>query len=230
MRFLIIEDEKRVAHFVKKGLEEESYAVDVAETGKRGLFLAETESYDLVILDILLPDIDGVEVLKQLRLKGAKIPVLMLTARKTVQDKVEALNSGADDYLTKPFAFAELVARIRALLRRGDAQLALSGSIIKIADMTIDLISRKVIRNGKNIVLTSKEFALLEYFVRNQERVLTRTMIAEHVWDYNFDTVTNLVDVHVKNLRRKIDGEFELKLIHTVRGTGYVMRESSDEI
>ncbi len=230
MRFLIIEDEKRVAHFVKKGLEEESYAVDVAETGKGGLFLAETESYDLVILDILLPDIDGVEVLKQLRLKGAKIPVLMLTARKTVQDKVEALNSGADDYLTKPFAFAELVARIRALLRRGDAQLALSGSIIKIADMTIDLISRKVIRNGKNIVLTSKEFALLEYFVRNQERVLTRTMIAEHVWDYNFDTVTNLVDVHVKNLRRKIDGEFELKLIHTVRGTGYVMRESCDEI
>lgn len=229
MRLLLIEDEKRVAHFVKKGLEEENFAVDVADTGKRGLFIAETEQYDLIILDVLLPDINGFEVLKHLRIKGSKIPVLMLTAKKSVQDKVEGLNSGADDYLTKPFAFAELVARVRALLRRGDTQSTISGSTLRMADLTADLLTRKVCRGGKIIIITSKEFALLEYFMRNPNRVLTRTMIAEHVWDYNFNTGTNLVDVHVKNLRHKIDDEFEPKLIHTVRGTGYVMEIIDDE-
>ena len=222
MRILVVEDDKKVAGFIKKGLEEETYAVDVAYDGEDGLHFGSEGQYDLIILDIMLPKIDGLEILSQLREQGKDTPILLLTAKDAVDDKVTGLNKGADDYLTKPFAFSELLARVRVLLRRGKAEVK---TILMISDLTLDLVSHKVNRGGDEIELTGKEYGLLEYFMRNQEKVLTRTMIAEHVWDYNFDTFTNVIDVYINHLRKKIDKGRELKLLHTLRGVGYVMKK-----
>jgi heavy metal response regulator len=222
MRILVVEDEKKVAGFIKKGLEEETYAVDVAYDGEDGLHFGSEGQYDLIILDIMLPKIDGLEILSKLRDQGKDTPILLLTAKDAVDDRVTGLNQGADDYLTKPFAFSELLARVRVLLRRGKAEVK---TTLMILDLTLDLVSHKVNRGGDEIELTGKEYGLLEYFMRNQEKVLTRTMIAEHVWDYNFDTFTNVIDVYINHLRKKIDKGRELKLLHTLRGVGYVMKK-----
>ena len=222
MRILVVEDEKKVAGFIKKGLEEELYAADVASDGEEGLGLAETENYDLIILDIMLPKIDGLEVLSRLRKNKVTTPILLLTAKDSVDDKVNGLNRGADDYLTKPFAFSELLARTRVLLRRGQNE---TKTVLQVADLTLDLVKHKVSRDGEEIELTGKEYSLLEYFMRSPGKVLTRTMIAKHVWDYNFDTFTNVIDVYVNHLRKKIDKSYSKKLIHTLRGVGYVMKE-----
>ena len=221
MRILIIEDEKKVAGFIKKGLEEETYAVDAVYDGEEGLYLARENSYDLIVLDIMLPKVDGLEVLTCLRKEKNETPILLLTAKDSVEDRVKGLNQGADDYLTKPFAFSELLARTRVLLRRGKIEVQ---TVLEIADLTLDLLSHKVKRNGKEIELTGKEYSLLEFFMRNQEKVLTRTMIAEHVWDYNFDTFTNVIDVYINHLRKKIDKNHPKKLLHTLRGVGYLMK------
>ena len=221
MRVLIVEDEKKVAGFIKKGLEEELYAVDASGDGEEGLAMALDNSYDLIVLDIMLPRIDGLEVLSRLRKKNINTPIILLTAKDSVEDKVTGLNLGADDYLTKPFAFSELLARVRSLLRRGsDVK-----TILKVSNLTLDLVRHKVKRNEEEIDLTGKEYSLLEYFMRNPGKVLTRTMIAEHVWDYNFDTFTNVIDVYVNHLRKKIDKNYPQKLLHTLRGVGYVMKE-----
>ena len=221
MRILIVEDEKKVAGFIKKGLEEETYAVDVAHDGEEGLHLAKEGCYDLVILDLMLPKMDGLEVLSELRGGKKDVPILLLTAKDTVEDRVTGLNKGADDYLTKPFAFSELLARVRVLLRRGKAEVKTE---LQIADLSLNLVSHKVNRGGGEVELTGKEYSLLEYFMRNQGKVLTRTMIAEHVWDYNFDTFTNVIDVYVNHLRKKVDKGHSKKLLHTLRGVGYIMR------
>src|SRR4030043_591851 len=220
MRILVIEDEKKVASFIKKGLEEEHYAVDIAHDGEAGLYMSEINEYDLIVLDLMIPKIDGLEVLKRIRGKKNNVPVLVLTAKATVEDIVKGLDTGCDDYLTKPFEFVEFLARIRALLRREKIE---KEPILKLADLTLSLVTHKVLRRGKEIELTSKEYALLEYFMRNPEKVLTRTMISEHVWDYHFDSLTNVVDVYVNYLRKKIDKDFEPKLIHTIRGVGYIL-------
>ena len=221
MRVLIVEDEKKVAGFIKKGLEEETYAVDVAYDGEEGLHLAKEGCYDLVILDLMLPKMDGLEVLSELRGGKKDVPILLLTAKDTVEDRVTGLNKGADDYLTKPFAFSELLARVRVLLRRGKAEVKTE---LQIADLSLNLVSHKVNRGGGEVELTGKEYSLLEYFMRNQGKVLTRTMIAEHVWDYNFDTFTNVIDVYVNHLRKKVDKGHSKKLLHTLRGVGYIMK------
>ena len=222
MRILVVEDDKKVAGFIKKGLEEETYAIDVACDGEDGLHLGSEGQYDLIILDIMLPKIDGLEILSQLRDQGRDTPILLLTAKDAVDDRVAGLNKGADDYLTKPFAFSELLARVRVLLRRGKAEVK---TTLQISDLTLDLVSHNVNRGGDEIELTGKEYSLLEYFMRNQEKVLTRTMIAEHVWDYNFDTFTNVIDVYINHLRKKIDKGRESKLLHTLRGVGYIMKK-----
>lgn len=221
MRILVVEDQKKVASFIKKGLEEETYSVDVANDGQSGLDYAGASEYDLIILDVMLPGKDGISVCRQLRGEGVQTPVLMLTARDMVDDKVKGFDAGADDYLTKPFAFAELLARVRALLRRGTAG---ASSILEVDDLKVDLLKHEVTRQNKKIELTNKEFALLEYLVRNTGSVLTRTMIAEHVWDLSFDSESNVIDVYMNHLRKKIDGRSEHKLIHTVRGRGYVLK------
>ncbi|MGD0916433.1 MAG: response regulator transcription factor [Thermodesulfobacteriota bacterium] len=221
MRILVIEDEKKVANFIKKGLEEEHYAVDTANDGEAGLFMAEANEYDLIVLDLMIPRIDGLEVLRRIRGGKINVPILVLTARAAVEDIVKGLDTGCDDYLTKPFEFVEFLARIRALLRREKID---KEPILKLADLTLSLVTHKVMRKGREIELTSKEYALLEYFMRNPEKVLTRTMISEHVWDYHFDSLTNVVDVYVNYLRKKIDKDFEPKLIHTIRGVGYIMK------
>jgi heavy metal response regulator len=220
MRILVIEDEKKVAHFIKKGLEEEHYAVDTAYDGETGLYMTEVNEYDLVVLDLMIPKIDGLEVLKRIRANKNTVTILVLTAKDTVEDIVRGLDSGCDDYLTKPFEFKEFLARIRALLRRENVE---KEPALKIADLTLSLVTHKVTRKGEEIELTSKEYALLEYFVRNPDKVLTRTMISEHVWDYHFDSMTNVIDVYVNYLRKKIDKGFEPKLIHTIRGVGYIL-------
>jgi heavy metal response regulator len=221
MRILVVEDEKKVASFIKKGLEEEGYAVDLAADGEEGLALGLTRVHDLILLDIRLPKMDGLRVLQALRQEQVTAPVLLLTVRATIEDKVLGLDAGADDYLTKPFAFQELLARVRALLRRrAEAEPA----VLRIDDLRLDPARRTVTRGGEKIDLTPREFALLDYFMRNPGRVLTRTMIAEHVWDYSFDTSTNVIDVYVNYLRRKIDNGRERKLLHTMRGVGYVMK------
>jgi DNA-binding response OmpR family regulator len=204
------------------GLEEESFSVDMAYDGEEGLYMAESNPYDLILMDLMLPKMDGLSVIKELRAKGNKAPVLCLTAKDTVEDIVSGLDSGSDDYLTKPFAFAELVARVRALLRRGTQD---RGAEIRFADLRLDPVAHKVWRSNKEIELTAKEYALLEYFMRNPNQILTRTMIAEHVWDYTFDSFTNIIDVYVNYLRKKVDRDYDKKLIHTVRGIGYVMKE-----
>ncbi len=220
MRILVIEDEKKVASFIKKGLEEEHYAVDTAYDGETGFYMADVNEYDLIVLDLMIPKIDGLEVLKRIRSDKNNVPILVLTAKDTVEDIVKGLDSGCDDYLTKPFNFTVFLARIRALLRREKIE---KEPLLKIADLTLSPVTHKVTRRGKEIELTSKEYALLEYFMRNPDKVLTRTMISEHVWDYHFDSLTNVIDVYVNYLRRKIDKDFELRLIHTIRGVGYIL-------
>lgn len=222
MRLLVIEDEKKVSSFIRKGLEEEGYAVDAAFDGKTGLQMAMDRVHDLIILDIHLPGMDGLRVLNELRAAKVSTPVLLLTVRANIEDKVLGLDSGADDYLTKPFAFEEFVARVRALLRR---QTEAKLPVLQFADLTLDPSRRTVHRGSRKIELTAKEYSLLDYFMRNPGRVLTRSMIADRVWDYDFDSMTNIIDVYVNYLRRKIDSQGERKLIHTVRAVGYVLKE-----
>jgi heavy metal response regulator len=223
MRILVIEDEKKVADFIKRGLKEEGYAVDVASDGEEGLFQAMEISYDLILLDLMLPKLDGINLCKKLRENHIQTPLIMLTAKDSVQDKVTGLDSGADDYLTKPFSFEELLARIRALLRKERGHQL---SRLQVADLVLDLVSHKVWSGKEEIILTAKEYALLEYFMRNAGTIITRTMIAEHVWDINFDTFTNVIDVYVNYLRNKIDKDRHNKLIHTIRGRGYMIKEN----
>lgn len=222
MRILVIEDEKKTAGFLKKGLTENGFIVDVAHTAADGLLQADVLDYDLVILDIMLPDKSGWFVLEKMRQGGNKTPVLFLTARDSVEDRVKGLELGADDYLVKPFAFSELLARVRVVLRRPPVH---PRQTIEIADLQIDLLKRKVRRAGQQIDLTQKEFVLLSLFAQRPGDVLSRTMIAEQVWDMNFDSDTNVVDVAIRRLRSKVDDPFEKKLIHTVRGVGYVLEE-----
>jgi heavy metal response regulator len=221
VRILVVEDEARVRSFLVRGLEEAGFAVDAAASGDEALTLAFVHPYDAIVLDLMLPGKDGLTVLRELRSGGRATPVLILSAREELSDRVRGLDAGADDYLPKPFAFAELLARLRALLRRGTAR----ASAIEVADLKVDLVTRKVQRAGKNIELTAKEFALLEYLARHAGEVVTRTMIAEHVWDMNFDSFSNVIDVYVRYLRRKIDEPFQPKLIHTRRGVGYLLTD-----
>jgi heavy metal response regulator len=222
VKLLVVEDEKKVASFIKRGLEEEGFSVDVANDGEEGLFMAQSNNYDMVLMDLMLPKMDGLSVIRTLREREVMTPVLCLTAKDTVDDIISGLDSGSDDYLTKPFAFAELLARVRALLRRGSQD---RGAELTFADLRLDPVSHKVWRSDKEIDLTAKEYALLEYFMRNPNQTLTRTMIAEQVWDYTFDSFTNIIDVYVNYLRKKVDRDYDLKLIHTVRGIGYVLKE-----
>ncbi len=219
MRILVVEDDERIGSFIKKGLEAEGLKVDVANEGTMGHEMAESGIYDLLILDIMLPGMDGFELLKQLRQAKIKVPILMLTARDTVEDKVRGLKEGADDYLPKPFAFMELSARVGALLRRGAALTDVEK--LTIGDLVLDTKSREVTRSDKAINLTAQEFNLLEYLMRNPNRVLSRTMITEKVWGYDFDSFSNVVDVYIRYLRQKVDNGYERKLIETVRGVGY---------
>jgi heavy metal response regulator len=220
MRLLLIEDEEKVSRFIVKGLMAERYAVDVASEGDKGLEMARTYSYDLIILDLMLPGLSGTEALRLIRRQNEHVPVLVLTARDAINDKVEHFEIGADDYLTKPFAFAELLVRVKALLRRGAV---IRANTLRVADLEIDRLTQQVRRGGQRIELTGKEYALLEYLMTNAGRVLSRTMIIEHVWDQSFDGATNIVDVYVRHLRNKIDEPFERKLIRTVRGVGYAI-------
>ncbi len=220
MRLLIVEDERKVADVIVRGLRAESFAVDVAYDGNSGWEMASAVNYDLIILDLMLPGMDGTELIKRLRRKGGKAAILVLTARDATPDKVENFEAGADDYLTKPFAFAELLVRVKALLRRPPANV---DHILRVADLEIDRLGQQVRRAGKRIDLTSKEYALLEYMVSHAGRVLTRTMIIEHVWDESFEGLTNIVDVYVRHLREKVDEPFGAKLIRTVRGAGYCL-------
>ena len=222
MKILVVEDEKKVAGFIKRGLEEDQYEVTVTHDGADGLKLALEGDYSLIILDVMLPKKDGLTVIKELREAGKRTPVLMLTAKTTTEDIVSGLDAGSDDYLTKPFAFAELTARVRALLRREGHD---RGAEIQFADLRLDPVSHKVWRGKTEIELTAKEYGLIEYLMRNPNAVLSRAMIADHVWDYAFDSFTNIIDVYVNYLRKKVDKDFPTKLIHTVRGQGYVMRE-----
>ena len=222
MRILVVEDEKKVASFIQRGLEEEGFSVDVAYDGVEGVEKAESQTFDLILMDIMLPKKDGLAAVKELRDNQVMTPILCLTARDTVDDKVTGLDIGADDYLAKPFAFAELVARCRALIRRGSKD---RGAEIFFADLRLDPVAHKVWRSDNEIDLTSKEYALMEYFMRHPNQPLTRAMIAENVWDYTFDSFTNIIDVYVNYLRNKIDRDYDKKLIHTVRGQGYMLKE-----
>ncbi|OGM74511.1 DNA-binding response regulator [Candidatus Woesebacteria bacterium RIFOXYB1_FULL_38_16] len=222
MRILLVEDELRLSNITKKGLLEEGYAVDVAYDGEEGQYLAESEEYDLIILDIMLPKIDGLTLCRSLRGKNIKTPVLMLTAKTTIEDKVAGLDSGADDYMIKPFSFLELRSRIQALIRRSKQE---SAPILKVDDLVLNPIKHTLTRGEKNIILTPKEFSILELLLRHKDEVVTRTMITEHAWDYNFDSMSNIVDVFVASLRRKIDNNSQKKLIHTIHGVGYRLTE-----
>lgn len=222
MRILVVEDEKKVASFIKKGLEEEFYSVDTANDGKEGLRLATSEEYDLIVLDVMLPYKDGFALTKELREEKITTPILLLTAKDGVHSKVEGLDSGADDYITKPFAFEELLARVRALLRRHSLQKSIQ---LSAADLILDTQTHKVIRGGKEISLTAKEYEILEYLLRNKNRVVSRTILSEHVYEYHFDPNTNVIDVFINKLRNKIDRGFEKQLLFTVRGVGYAIKE-----
>jgi DNA-binding response OmpR family regulator len=227
MHALIVEDERRIAAYVRRGLQEEGYAVDVAYTGREALEWASGVPFDVIVLDLLLPEIDGITVCRELRARGTKTPILMLTARDGVDDRVAGLDAGADDYLVKPFALKELFARLRALTRRsGDRP---KSSFLQLADLRLDTLTRRVERGGARIPLTAKEMAVLECLMREPEHVLTRTQIAEHVWNYDVFNHSNVVDVYIRNLRRKLDDGAALKLIHTVRGAGYRLSVEQDD-
>lgn len=221
MRILLVEDEKKVASFITKGLEEELYQVDVASDGREGLISATSNEYDLIISDVMMPHLNGFQLVEELRKQNILTPILLLTVKDNIKDKVTGLNLGADDYLTKPFSFEELIARVRALLRRSDS---IKDSVLTIADLKIDLLSHRVTRANREIVLTPKEFSILEYLIRNKNRIVSRTKLIEHVYDYHFDPGTNVIDVYINKLRQKIDQDFEKPLIHTVRGLGYVIK------
>jgi heavy metal response regulator len=221
MRILLVEDEKKIASFIKRGLREENYVVDIAHDGEKGFFLASVNTYDLIILDIMLPNKDGLSVCADLRKKNITTPIIILTAKDAVRDKVTGLDYGADDYLTKPFAFDEFLARVRALIRRKGTS---SVPILKIADLEMDQLKHKVKRSDREIELTAKEYSLLEYMMLNANNIITRTMIAEHVWNEDYDSFTNVFDVFIHRLRGKIDKGFDTPLIHSVRGAGYVLK------
>jgi len=223
VRILVAEDDHPVASFLKKGLEAEHYAVDIVPDGQEALYMAEEYDYDLLLLDLILPKMDGLQVLRQIRARKKHLPVLVLTGRTRVEDRVKGLDLGADDYLIKPFAFRELTARVRALLRRGNPP---TNVTLQAEDLMMNLVQRSVRRGERKIELTPKEFALLEYLIRNQGRAVSRPMIIEHVWNFSFDTMTNVVDVYINYLRKKVDEGFEQKLIHTVRGVGYQIGNS----
>ena len=222
MRALLVEDDATIAEFVTRGLREAGFAVDHAADGAAGFDLAAVEPYDVAIVDVMLPKRDGLSLIEALRARGVTTPVLILSARRSVDDRVRGLQTGGDDYLTKPFAFSELLARVQALVRRASRQA--EPTTMTLEDLAVDLLSRKVTRSGRAIELRPREFALLEYLLRNAGKVVSKTMILSHVWDYNFDPQTNIVDVLVSRLREKIDRPFEQKLLHTVRGVGYVLR------
>ncbi|MBI3332972.1 MAG: response regulator transcription factor [Candidatus Omnitrophica bacterium] len=220
MRILLAEDDSRVASFIRRGLREEQYAVDVASDGEEALFLAQTEEYDLIILDLLLPKKSGQEVLKELRAERVHLPILILTAKDELADRVKGLDAGADDYLTKPFEFDELLARVRALLRRrGD----MVPTVLKVGDLELDTLRHRATRGGRELLLTSREYALLEFLMRHAHQIVTRTALAEHVWEQDFDPLSNVIDVHIARLRRKIDDHSPKKLLATVRGSGYML-------
>lgn len=225
MRLLLVEDEAKVAALVARGLRAERFAVDVADNGRTGWEMASAHPYDLVILDLMLPGLNGTELLKRLRQRNPEVPVLILTAKDATEDKVAHFEAGADDYLTKPFAFAELMVRVKALLRRGPVS---RSSVLRLADLELDRLTQQVKRGGRRIELTAKEYALLEYFLTHAGRVLSRTMIIEHVWDESFEGLTNIVDVYVRHLRAKMDEPFPAKLIQTVRGVGYRITDNSE--
>ncbi len=224
MRVLLVEDDNRIADFIQKGLKQAGYAVDRTATGEDGFVYSQSTTYDTAIIDIMLPGIDGLSLIEQMRAKGLDIPVLILSARSSVDDRIEGLQKGGDDYLTKPFSFAELLARVQALIRRSSRSRQVSS--LSFNDLHMDLLSRRVTRKGREIELQPKEFSLLEYFLRNPGTVLSKTMILEHIWDYSFDPQTNVVDVLVHRLRSKIDRSFDCQLIHTIRGVGYVLKEN----
>ncbi|WII73666.1 response regulator transcription factor [Bdellovibrio sp. 22V] len=226
MRILVVEDQVKMANFLKKGLNEVGYAVDIAESGSAAESYMAQGDYDLVILDVMLPDQSGIDTARHIRRDGYEGPIMMLTALSTTKDKVHGLDAGADDYLTKPYSFDELHARVRALLRRKSSSTGNNSNVLKYADLELDLIQRKARRANQEISLTTKEFALLEYFMRNPERPLGRVSIAEHVWDIHFDSESNVIDVYINLLRKKIDAPFSKRLIHTVVGTGYVLKEN----
>ncbi len=230
MKLIIIEDEAKTGAYLKKGLEEEGFTADLFNNGRDGLHEALSADYDLLILDVMLPGLDGFSILKALRAAQKTLPVIFLTARDEIDDRVRGLESGADDYLVKPFAFAELLARVRLLLRRGNQTLSFDNpQVLSFADLELDLLRRRVMRSGKYVELTAKEFLLLELLLRRQGEVLSRTVIASQVWDMNFDSDTNVIDVAVRRLRAKVDDGFTPRLIHTVRGMGYVLEVGKEE-
>ncbi|MBS1912167.1 MAG: response regulator transcription factor [Bacteroidetes bacterium] len=226
MKLLIIEDEKKVAKFIEQGLREEHYEIICAYDGEQGLEMALSGDFDGIVLDLMLPKRDGISLLREFRARGMTTPVLILTAKGTIQDKITGLDSGADDYLAKPFHFEELTARIRSLLRRSSVE---KSTQLKVGDLTLDPISRKARRGNTDIELTAREYALLEYLMRNADRVLSRSVITQHVWNYNFAVDSNLVDVYINRLRNKVEADGGSRLIHSIRGVGYVMREGVPE-
>ena len=223
MRILLIEDDPKIAAFISQGFRQEGYATDHADNGTDGLHLALTQPYDVAIVDLMLPGLDGLKIIERVRQNAINIPVLILSAKDSVDDRVKGLRAGGDDYLTKPFAYAELLARTQALIRRSSG--TVEPTQLKVGDLTMDLLKREVVRDGRKIDLQPREFSLLEYFLRNSERVLSKTMILENIWDYNFDPQTNVVDVLVSRLRSKVDRDFDQKMIHTIRGVGYVLKK-----
>jgi len=226
MRILIVEDDQKLSTFLQKGLKEEQFAADVCRKGSEVMHFVEVNDYDVIILDIMLPGKDGITICREMRGKSIKTPIIMLTAKDTVEDKISGLSEGADDYLTKPFSFAELLARIKALLRRSQGY---KPKTLKISDLDLDPWNRKVSRGGEEISLTGKEYALLEYLMRNRGRIVSKSMIIEHVWDMNYEGLSNVVNVYINHLRRKIDKDFKKKLIHTIRGYGYKIDEDKKD-
>jgi two-component system OmpR family response regulator len=224
MRILLVEDDLKIATFILKGLKEAGFAPDHATDGEEGLYMALTEPYDTAIIDIMLPKLDGLTLIEELRHKKINTPVIILSAKRSIDDRVKGLQKGGDDYLTKPFSFSELLARVQALIRR--ASRTSEPAVLSVGDLSMDLLTRDVARTGTRIELQPREFALLEYLMRNTGRVVSKTMILEHVWDYNFDPQTNVVDVLVCRLRNKVDRDFDVKMIHTIRGVGYVLKVS----
>ncbi len=225
MRILLVEDDPEIARFVVRGLKRETFAVDHAKNGEDGLHLALTEDYDAAVVDIMLPRLDGISLIRKLRSAGRNTPVIILSAKRSTEEKVEGLQSGSDDYLAKPFSFTELLARIQALIRRATG--TPETTRLRVGDLHLDLLKREVTRAGRTIILQPREFSLLEYLMRNAGRVVSKTIIIEHVWDYNFEPQTNIVEVSISRLRNKIDRDFDQPMIHTIRGAGYVVKESS---